>query len=269
MPKRSRATQPEYGSQAFWEQRYTSENETLQPVHEWFMSFEDLEPLLNLYLPLGGRGKHNDETLLDLGCGNSTLLTDLADAGYAGPLIGVDYSGSVVAQQTRRCRKRSGVEFMERDARRLDGIEDGSIGTIVDKSTMDTLLHAKDGEASVVAMLGEVSRVLKPGGLYLLVTQLDPEEEADLEFLTGTLLPSLGCEEHHYAVTAHSSSMVAEGAGGGAKRLHLISFRKRPRHAMSLRGGDHDGSVVMRVCDHGEVDEDDEEEEEEEEEEED
>ena len=269
MPKRSRRSPPQqqasdYGERSFWEQRYATDE--LGSSFEWFAGFEDLEPLLRDYLPLGPGEREFDPDaarLVDLGCGNSDLLASLAGAGFQGPLLGVDYSANVVEQQRKRVAQRWGAEritFVKQDARDLESFADGSVGFVVDKSTMDTLMHTESGEAAVTAMLGEVARVLRPGGLYLLLTQLDPESEHDLEFLTETLLPGLDCDRHHYAVTAHSSSLVAEGEGGGGGRLHFISFRKRPRHGMSLRGGEGSGSVTLTLKDHGgeESDDDDE-----------
>ena len=53
--------------------------------------------------------------------------------------------------------------------------EDESFDCVIDKSTIDALLCGDDAFLNVARMLKEVSRVLKPGGTYLVISYGKPE----------------------------------------------------------------------------------------------
>ncbi|KAH8498923.1 hypothetical protein H0E87_017731 [Populus deltoides] len=64
---------------------------------------------------------------------------------------------------------------MEMDARDMSFFPDKSFDAVVDKGTLDSLMCGSDAPISSVKMLGEVSRLLKPGGIYMLITYGDPK----------------------------------------------------------------------------------------------
>ena len=61
------------------------------------------------------------------------------------------------------------------DCRSLD-FETSSFDLVIDKGTMDSMLCSGHSYMDVARMLTQVHRVLKPGGIYFLVTLGEPKE---------------------------------------------------------------------------------------------
>ena len=101
------------------------------------------------------------DVVLDLGCGPATDLAALADeAGPAGRVIGIDQDPAMVATARARIAVYPNVEVREADAHHLP-LEPASI----DRARVDrVLMHVADPDA----VLAELRRVLRPGGLLAL-----------------------------------------------------------------------------------------------------
>lgn len=63
---------------------------------------------------------------------------------------------------------------MQMDVRDMSFFPDDSFGSVIDKGTLDSLMCGTEAPISAAQMLGEVSRLLKPGGVYMLITYGDP-----------------------------------------------------------------------------------------------
>eukprot|EP00933_Yihiella_yeosuensis_P014340 TRINITY_DN12899_c0_g1_i1.p1 TRINITY_DN12899_c0_g1~~TRINITY_DN12899_c0_g1_i1.p1 ORF type:complete len:301 (+),score=53.74 TRINITY_DN12899_c0_g1_i1:22-903(+) len=194
---KSEARKAVYGTPRYWEARYAAlaKGEKSNLADEWLLDFKQLEALLP-------RCKTSD--VLDLGCGVSALLRDLRRLGGArGRLVGIDYSASAVALCKRR-RAANGVQYMEMDARKLS-FKDSSFDIVVDKATMDGQLCDR-GKGAAAATAREVSRILRPGGVYMVVTWRGPGRAGDLEWLSDEILPALetGSSEFGWNVDIHS-----------------------------------------------------------------
>ncbi|KAL3627152.1 hypothetical protein CASFOL_028515 [Castilleja foliolosa] len=63
---------------------------------------------------------------------------------------------------------------MQMDVRDMSFFPDDSFDSVIDKGTLDSLMCGTDAPFSASQMLGEVSRLLKPGGVYMLITYGDP-----------------------------------------------------------------------------------------------
>jgi SAM-dependent methyltransferase len=132
------------------EQRYYAEYRTVEERHWWFLGRRAiLLRLLDRHFPVGDPSRR----VLDIGCGTGAMLQQLERYGRA---EGVDSDGDAV----RFCRDR-GIERV----RRLEG--DGlpwESATFDLVTALDVIEHIDDD----VAMLGEIHRVLRPGGMLLL-----------------------------------------------------------------------------------------------------
>ena len=93
--------------------------------------------------------------LLDVGCGPGTITVDLADRVAPGRVLGIDASPDVIAQARAAAGGRA--VFVVGDAYRL-GLSDGTFDVV---HAHQTLQHLTDP----VAAIGELRRVLRPGGL--------------------------------------------------------------------------------------------------------
>ncbi|KAJ0039230.1 hypothetical protein Pint_23873 [Pistacia integerrima] len=65
-----------------------------------------------------------------------------------------------------------GNAHMQLDVRDMSFFPDDSFDSVIDKGTLDSLMCGSDAPISAAQMLGEVSRLLKPGGIYMLVTMI-------------------------------------------------------------------------------------------------
>eukprot|EP00966_Prymnesium_polylepis_P142229 3284359-Prymnesium_polylepis.1 len=61
------------------------------------------------------------------------------------------------------------------DVRSMD-FEDGSFNAVIDKATLDSILCGEGGAESGARLLSEVARVLKPGGVFVLLSNAPPKQ---------------------------------------------------------------------------------------------
>lgn len=92
-----------YHSNEFWESRYSLYEKEM----DWYINYkkicEDfkLDFFLNELLPLGKKSK-----ILELGCGNSTLASDLYDNGYKN-ISALDFSITVIEKMKAKYTNKS------------------------------------------------------------------------------------------------------------------------------------------------------------------
>lgn len=97
------------------------------------------------------------ETVLDIGCGNGMLTTELARAvGESGKVIGLDPSEDMLASARDRCDAFDWIELQTGSVAKIP-LEDAS----VDKAVSIQVFEYLDDVPGAVA---EARRVLKPGG---------------------------------------------------------------------------------------------------------
>jgi len=106
--------------------------------------------------------------VLDIGCGNGYTLVSLART-LDGNLTGLDFSENMIAGANALVERfapdlRSRPTFSTGDVRRLP-FPDGSFDTVISERLIFNLPTREDQEATIA----EVHRVLRPGGLYLMV----------------------------------------------------------------------------------------------------
>lgn len=98
--------------------------------------------------------------VLDLGCGSCDLAGYLANT-YCQRVTGVDISSNGFPQRQGRARQ-GRVRCIEKDAAHLDFIDDASVDAVVMIWALHEMTHPEE-------ILGEVRRVLQPGGEVLVV----------------------------------------------------------------------------------------------------
>eukprot|EP01016_Furgasonia_blochmanni_P045551 TRINITY_DN643_c0_g1_i7.p1 TRINITY_DN643_c0_g1~~TRINITY_DN643_c0_g1_i7.p1 ORF type:complete len:305 (-),score=37.50 TRINITY_DN643_c0_g1_i7:269-1183(-) len=154
---------PNYGDPTYWDQRYSNQLNTL---FDWLEEYSSLKPYIQQLAS-------TDARILMLGCGNSGLSEEMYDDGFRN-IDNVDISSVVIGQMKERNRERHGMNWEVMDVRDLQ-YENNTFDLAIDKSTIDALLCGDDSFVSVARMMKEVQRVLKPGGVYFVISYGAPE----------------------------------------------------------------------------------------------
>lgn len=166
---------PDFGSAAFWDETTTQESHYGQ---EWIAEYTDLAPLLQ-------RCCDPSTSILHAGCGISGLSQSMHDDPRMRCYhqVAIDFSQQCIRRQNILCgESRPGLTNLVMDCTRL-GFRNATMDVVLDKSTVDAMLCADDGEEAVSSMIQEVHRVLRPGGLWIVVSLSAPEVIAPI--LTG------------------------------------------------------------------------------------
>eukprot|EP00624_Nannochloropsis_granulata_P006983 evm.model.NODE_5768_length_38717_cov_23.994007.6 len=108
-------------------------------------------------------------------------------------ITNVDISRVVVDQMQERHRSMTSMAWQEMNMCALD-FGDASFNVVLDKGTMDSILCGKGSITNVASMCMEVSRVLKPDGVFIIVSYGIPSNR--LQYLQE--------ERYKWQVSVHS-----------------------------------------------------------------
>ncbi|KAK0674290.1 S-adenosyl-L-methionine-dependent methyltransferase [Cercophora samala] len=215
------------GTKAYWDALYTTELSThaSDPTLEGTVWFDDsdAEAKILSYLSPGSDSDsehsssssssshpspshpHNlsppTASILDLGCGNGSLLFSLRDDGWSGHLLGVDYSEQSVAlaksiAASRENEDLKSVEFKVWDVLNgplsdiLPPASGGGWDLVLDKGTFDAVSLSSETDSlgrRINEGYGErVLQLLKVGGIFLVTSCNWTEAELQGWFETST-----------------------------------------------------------------------------------
>lgn len=153
---------PNYGDPKYWDDRYRQQRDT---TYDWLENYETLKPLLDNIIA-------RDQSILNVGCGNAELTEDMYDDGYSN-IVNTDISPIVIQNMMMRNKHRVGMRWDVDDVLNMQH-EDETFDVVVDKSTLDAILCGKQSFMNAAIMLSEVQRVLKTGGIYLIISYGNP-----------------------------------------------------------------------------------------------
>eukprot|EP01018_Ginkgo_biloba_P009471 Gb_36281 [translate_table: standard] len=151
-----------YGDASYWDNRYKQDNGSF----DWYQQYSGLAPLLRLYV-----SKHH--RILMVGCGNAVLSEDMVNDGYQ-EIINIDISSVVIEAMQRKYQDYTQLKYVTMDVRDMSSFESSSFDAVLDKGMLDSLMCGSNAQQSAGKMLEEVRRVLKPGGVYILITYGGP-----------------------------------------------------------------------------------------------
>ncbi|KAN0009783.1 hypothetical protein ACTFIU_007086 [Dictyostelium citrinum] len=162
---------PEYGSLEYWDERYT--NLTENKDFDWYHGYPTLKEFLNKFF------KKKDKILM-LGCGNSKLGEDMNDDEFI-DIINMDYSEPLIEYMKERTKGRVGLEYLTIDGRDMKPFfKDNEFDHVFDKGTLDAVMCSDDDNENAKKILLEVSRIIKPGGFFIVMTYGSPESRLPL-----------------------------------------------------------------------------------------
>jgi ubiquinone/menaquinone biosynthesis C-methylase UbiE len=126
-------------------------------------------------LAVAALGVKQGESVLEIGFGPGDLLERIAKESGAGLVAGIDPSRSMVRAARRRLRRQIEAGLVRIDVGRSSAMpyHDGSFDRVL---TVNTIYFWEQPPVDV----REIRRVLKPGGLFVLVFRAVPDEDGGL-----------------------------------------------------------------------------------------
>jgi SAM-dependent methyltransferase len=203
-------------------------------IFEWYSGGD---VVTNACLPLLRKG----DRILNMGCGNSDIHRQLMDSAQCPPqvdFVNVDYVPEVI-ELMKRTQPSLADTFHVGDCTCMPEYATQSFDLVLDKGCLDALISggeaAETGENEAVhKLMAEAGRVLKHGGLLLLVSFSD--HQTILPYLYGGADDDLDWEE--VSINEVSSATVSGGKavkGGlkakdikvsGDQHFHIFIYRK-------------------------------------------
>lgn len=211
-PAAGRVAMPDYGDKGFWDARYADipTGGKLDGLFDWYNDWDAIEPVV----ASEGMLESQELVTLSVGCGNSSLSEKMYDAGYR-HVVGVDFSESVIEHMRARARRARPelkvpsatahapqrargeakgpcpaldmqalthaptpalrLQYEVMDVRELR-FGDEAFDLIVDKGTLDSVVCGTDVKKAVSEYLTGLSRVLRSGGLLLVMSYGRPDD---------------------------------------------------------------------------------------------
>ena len=188
-------------SQKYWDKFYEKEYDHQRQSFEWLFEYNDCKHVINQCL-----NKDHLNTVMDLGCGTSSLGVDmLTSIKEQIQMVLLDSSPKALSIQRERHNQshhlrttnlkkdlvssKNDIDQLKTqplpilisvDARVLP-FKDGVFDVVIDKGTSDSLLKDRKGGTDTVRQIwSEVIRVLHPGGRMLQITDEDPDSRMAL-----------------------------------------------------------------------------------------
>mmetsp|Transcript_316 Transcript_316/g.742 ORF Transcript_316/g.742 Transcript_316/m.742 type:complete len:210 (-) Transcript_316:348-977(-) len=153
----------QYGRQQYWDERYTKDPEAF----DWYQRYSGLKDKLR------GAGVKEGDNILNIGCGNSRMTEDMYEEGFTS-ITNIDISKVVIDQMKERHKDKSTLTWQVMNACHLDFMDE-TYDCIIDKGTVDSILCGEGSTGNISKMLSECARVLKPNGIFFMVSYGVPE----------------------------------------------------------------------------------------------
>ena len=155
----------DYGYQDYWESRYTSQR---GQTFDWLQDYSSIkEGFSDLF-------QNKKVRILNIGCGNSELGEKLFEDGFY-HTYNIDYCKNVIDFMQERNKNKKGLHYEQKDVLNLEYKKE-IFDLIIDKATMDTVLCTDNALLNITKMTKEISRALKTGGVYLVLSYGRPDE---------------------------------------------------------------------------------------------
>ena len=154
-----------YGDKKYWESRYLSQKGT---TFDWFQDYDSIKPLLEKF------SINKDARILNIGCGNSELGEKMFEDNYK-HIYNIDICENVIEYMKERSKNKNGLYYNVMDVRNMP-YKNEIFDLVIDKGTMDTILCGENNFLNIAKTTKEISRVLKTGGIYLILSYAKPEE---------------------------------------------------------------------------------------------
>lgn len=188
---------PEFGEGSYWDDRYKNDS----GFFDWYFDWWRVSPLLKDHI-----GDRKNKVLV-LGCGNSTMSSDMVKDGFQ-KVYNIDISSVVINNMRDTFKDEPRLIWEEMNCAKMS-FEDNFFDLCIDKGTLDAIVCNIDDVNLMKQSLKEIHRTLKPGGRFISITFGSPSRRLHfytLEKLDWKLLPPFQMKQeddderdiHHY-----------------------------------------------------------------------
>mmetsp|Transcript_7813 Transcript_7813/g.6980 ORF Transcript_7813/g.6980 Transcript_7813/m.6980 type:complete len:210 (+) Transcript_7813:98-727(+) len=195
----------QYGKASYWDERYTKDPEPF----DWYQRYSGIRDFVNQYI------KREDQILI-AGCGTSRLTENMFEDGYTS-ITNIDISRVVIEIMSERYKDKPTLQWQQMNICALD-FPDETFDVVIAKGTVDAVLCGEGSTANMAKLCNEVSRVLKPKGIFFIVSYGVPDNR--LNYLEKE-------DVYSWTVTVHTVpkptvSAAAVPAAEDANGVHYI-----------------------------------------------
>lgn len=162
-------------SREYWESRYKIDPEPFDWYQRLSLNEQLRDAMLGCLLPAG-------HTLV-VGAGTSRMTEELwrmqsqrfASTNFS--MTNIDFSSACITLLNERYARMglTGIQNIIMDVRTME-FGAGTFDVVIDKATLDSILCGEGGVLSGAKLLSEISRVLKPGGVFILLSNEPPKQ---------------------------------------------------------------------------------------------
>ena len=194
----------QYAMSEYWEERYTRDPEPF----DWYQRWAGLKDILLEYVT-------TQNTILMLGAGNSRLSEEMYEEGFHN-ITNIDISLVVTKAMQEKYREKPGMTYVQMDGRAME-LPDQNFNICIDKATLDSVLCGECSTQNAQKMLQEVSMVLQPNGVYILISHGSPSYR-----LTYLQRPEFGWNVKIATVQKPMMGMTASLSAYDEDNVHYI-----------------------------------------------
>ena len=167
---------------SYWDNFYTKTKSATATSFDWFFSHDVANQWLTKYITQGKTQK-NMMNILELGCGTSTLASNLLkEVDDCISIVSIDFSLAAV-KQARMISHQTSIQYAVADASSLP-FRSNQFDVVFEKGTFDAMLKNSNGNLAGFSF-GETVRVLTPCGTFLQFSDENPDLR--LSFLEAAL----------------------------------------------------------------------------------
>jgi len=153
-----------YASSQYWQSAYSKGQ--YGESYDWYGTWSQPSSAGDSLAGVVTRSIAKEDRILMLGCGNSEMSSKMYEDGFR-RIANIDIAEPVIEQMRARYGHLEGMTWQSMDATSLE-FPDGAFDSAIDKGMFDALMSGTGSQ--LYAVLGEVWRVLRPGGRLLSVT---------------------------------------------------------------------------------------------------
>eukprot|EP00638_Chattonella_subsalsa_P005561 CAMPEP_0117738968 /NCGR_PEP_ID=MMETSP0947-20121206/3457_1 /TAXON_ID=44440 /ORGANISM="Chattonella subsalsa, Strain CCMP2191" /LENGTH=227 /DNA_ID=CAMNT_0005554783 /DNA_START=138 /DNA_END=821 /DNA_ORIENTATION=+ len=172
----------QFGTKEYWDNMYVGMGDFDSEEYSWYFGFDTIKPIFLGNMPIPSK-EQNDENrgddmrMLVPGVGNDGSLLDLYNFGYKN-IVAFDYSSHAIDRQRDLISYDQNalrdIQLLVRDARELDAVWTESFDVIFEKGGLDAIYLSGPGNVDIAVK--ELKRVIKPGGYFMSVSGVLPED---------------------------------------------------------------------------------------------